>query len=37
MNIRFEDKILSVEDCLALLESGAIKRPLVFTNGVFDI
>lgn len=37
MTIRFEDKILSLEECLALLESGAIKRPLVFTNGVFDI
>ena len=37
MAICFADKILSVEDCLTLLESGAIKRPLVFTNGVFDI
>lgn len=37
MKIRFEDKILSVEDCVSLLEAGTIKRPLVFTNGVFDI
>ena len=37
MTIRFENKILTVEDCLALLQNGAIKRPLVFTNGVFDI
>ncbi|MDO5667088.1 MAG: adenylyltransferase/cytidyltransferase family protein [Alcaligenaceae bacterium] len=37
MKIRFEDKILSLEDCLRLLEEGEIKRPLVFTNGVFDI
>lgn len=37
MTIRFENKILTVEDCLALLQSGEIPRPLVFTNGVFDI
>ncbi|NLA51118.1 MAG: adenylyltransferase/cytidyltransferase family protein [Alcaligenaceae bacterium] len=37
MTIRFENKILTVEDCLALLQRGEIKRPLVFTNGVFDI
>ncbi len=37
MTIRFENKILTVEDCLALLQCDEIKRPLVFTNGVFDI
>ena len=37
MKIRFEDKILTIDDCLRLLDEGVIKRPLVFTNGVFDI
>ena len=37
MKIRFEDKILTIDDCLHLLDEGMIKRPLVFTNGVFDI
>ena len=37
MTIRFENKVLTLEDCLALIQSGTIKRPLVFTNGVFDI
>lgn len=37
MTIRFENKVLTLEQCLSLLEEGVIKRPLVFTNGVFDI
>ncbi|MDY0272722.1 MAG: D-glycero-beta-D-manno-heptose 1-phosphate adenylyltransferase [Advenella sp.] len=37
MVIRFEKKILSHEQCLQALEKGELKRPLVFTNGVFDI
>lgn len=37
MKIRFEDKIVSADECVRLLEEGVIKRPLVFTNGVFDI
>lgn len=37
MKIRFEDKILTVAECLRRLEDGTIQRPLVFTNGVFDI
>ncbi|MCC2597595.1 D-glycero-beta-D-manno-heptose 1-phosphate adenylyltransferase [Pusillimonas sp. MFBS29] len=34
---RFETKILSREDCVAAVKAGALPRPLVFTNGVFDI
>ena len=37
MAIRFEKKILSREQCLQAVEKGQFKRPLVFTNGVFDI
>ena len=37
MMIRFEEKMLSEEECERLLSEGVIKRPLVFTNGVFDI
>lgn len=37
MKIRFEDKILSVTECLKALDEGKLKRPLIFTNGVFDI
>ena len=37
MMIRFEEKMLSVEECERLLSEGVIKRPLVFTNGVIDI
>ncbi len=33
----FEDRILSQDECLAWLASGQLPRPLVFTNGVFDI
>ncbi|OZI47512.1 D-glycero-beta-D-manno-heptose 1-phosphate adenylyltransferase [Bordetella genomosp. 5] len=34
---RFESKILSREDLVAAVASGRLPRPLVFTNGVFDI
>ena len=34
---RFEAKILSREACIDAVRSGRLARPLVFTNGVFDI
>ncbi len=34
---RFEAKILTREACAAAVEAGALPRPLIFTNGVFDI
>jgi len=34
---RFEAKIVSADELQRRLESGRIARPLVFTNGVFDI
>jgi rfaE bifunctional protein nucleotidyltransferase chain/domain len=34
---RFEAKILSRTDCEQAVASGQLPRPLVFTNGVFDI
>lgn len=34
---RFEAKILSREQCLQAAANGTLARPLVFTNGVFDI
>ena len=34
---RFESKILSRDDCVAAVATGRLPRPLVFTNGVFDI
>ncbi len=37
MPARFEQKIRSPEQCLHDMESGRLRRPLVFTNGVFDI
>ena len=37
MSPRFEAKILSREDCVARAQAGGFARPLVFTNGVFDI
>ena len=36
MTARFESKILSRGDCVAAV-AGRYARPLVFTNGVFDI
>ena len=37
MGVRFEAKILSRAECEAAVLSGKLARPLVFTNGVFDI
>ena len=37
MTARFESKILSRGDCVAAVAAGRYARPLVFTNGVFDI
>jgi len=37
MSARFEAKILSREECVARAQAGGFARPLVFTNGVFDI
>lgn len=37
MAARFESKILSMDDCIAAARAGKLPRPLVFTNGVFDI
>ena len=34
---RFEAKILSREACERAVKAGDLPRPLVFTNGVFDI
>ena len=34
---RFESKVLSRDDCVAAVAAGRFARPLVFTNGVFDI
>jgi len=37
MSVRFEAKILSRDECVARAQAGGFARPLVFTNGVFDI
>lgn len=37
MSIRFESKILTREECVRGAAEGRFARPLVFTNGVFDI
>lgn len=37
MPARFESKILSRQACLDAVRTGSLARPLVFTNGVFDI
>jgi len=34
---RFEAKILTRADCAAAARDGKFARPLIFTNGVFDI
>jgi len=34
---RFESKIFSPEECVQHIASGSWMRPIVFTNGVFDI
>src|SRR3546814_11783495 len=37
MPARFESKILTRRECVAAIRAGALPRPLIFTNGVFDI
>lgn len=37
MTPRFESHILSRERCIQAVQAGTLARPLVFTNGVFDI
>jgi rfaE bifunctional protein nucleotidyltransferase chain/domain len=37
MTARFESKILTPRQCLDAIAAGRLPRPLVFTNGVFDI
>ncbi|HWL28568.1 MAG TPA: D-glycero-beta-D-manno-heptose 1-phosphate adenylyltransferase [Burkholderiaceae bacterium] len=37
MTARFEAKVLARGDCVAAVAQGRYPRPLVFTNGVFDI
>lgn len=37
MAARFESKVLTREACVAAAQAGAFARPLIFTNGVFDI
>lgn len=37
MSIRFENKILTRQQCIDAVRNGTLPRPLVFTNGVFDI
>lgn len=37
MRPRFEANILSREECIRAVQAGQLARPLVFTNGVFDI
>ncbi|MCJ9710537.1 adenylyltransferase/cytidyltransferase family protein, partial [Bordetella hinzii] len=34
---RFESKIYAREDLVAAVAAGKLPRPLVFTNGVFDL
>lgn len=37
MSVRFESKILTRQQCIEAVRNGSLPRPLVFTNGVFDI
>jgi len=37
MASRFEQKILTRAECVARVKAGGVARPLVFSNGVFDI
>lgn len=37
MTARFEAKVLTRQECAAAIAAGRLARPLVFTNGVFDI
>jgi rfaE bifunctional protein nucleotidyltransferase chain/domain len=37
MTARFENKILTRQGCLDAIKAGQFARPIIFTNGVFDI
>ena len=37
MTARFENKILTPEQCLERLSRASSSKPVVFTNGVFDV
>ena len=37
MSVRFEAKVLGLDALREAMEQGRLARPLVFTNGVFDI
>lgn len=37
MQARFETKVLTRAECVQAARDGRLARPLVFTNGVFDI
>ena len=37
MGVSFESKILSRQQCVSRADAGDFARPVVFTNGVFDI
>lgn len=37
MRARFETKLLTRAECVQAAKQGRLARPLVFTNGVFDI
>ncbi|AYN22146.1 D-glycero-beta-D-manno-heptose 1-phosphate adenylyltransferase [Alcaligenes aquatilis] len=37
MSVRFEAKVLGLDALREAVEQGRLARPLVFTNGVFDI
>lgn len=37
MPARFESKVLSRQACVEAAQTGRLPRPIIFTNGVFDI
>lgn len=37
MTARFERKILTRQACIEAIKAGQFARPIIFTNGVFDI
>jgi rfaE bifunctional protein nucleotidyltransferase chain/domain len=37
MPARFESKVLSRQACVEAAQAGRLPRPIIFTNGVFDI
>jgi len=37
MSARFEAKVMGLDALREAVEQGRLARPLVFTNGVFDI